>query len=176
DTLIKIAGAIAILAAAVLVLSLIDSDDLTKALIAISAMFTQLGISMKVFESIASGPGIVKMPVLAAAMILLAIAVNILALAVKQMSGLSWEELAKGLLGVAGALGLLAAWAKVMGKQQGSLLRAATAMIIVGAGVKIMASAVEDFAGFSWEEIGRGLAGIGGVLLAVAGFGKLGGG
>lgn len=176
DTLIKIAGAIALLAAAVLVLSLIDSEDLTVALVAISAMFTQLGIAMKVFEGIASGPGMLKMPLLATSMILLAVAINILALAVRQMSGLSWEELAKGLLGVGGALLLLAGWAKLMDKQSGPLLRASMAMIVVGAAVHILASAVKKFSGMSWEDMLQGLAGVGGVLLAVAAFGRIGGG
>lgn len=176
NTLIKIAGAIALLAAAVLVLSLIDSEDLTKALTAMTVMFTQLFISMAIFEKATSGAGFAKMPLVAASMILLAIAVNILALAVRQMSGLSWEELAKGLLGVAGVLLVLAGWAKLMEKQSGPLIRAAAAMILVGAAVKILASAVGDFSGLSWEELLKGLAGLGGVLLAVAGFGKLGGG
>lgn len=176
DTLIKIAGAIALLAAAVLVISLIDSEDLTRSLVAISTMFIQLGAAMKVFEGIASGPGIVKMPLLAASMILLAVAINILALAVRQMSGLSWEELAKGLLGVGGALLLLAGWAKLMDKQSGPLLRASLAMIVVGAAVHILAGAVKKFSGMSWEDMLQGLAGVGGVLLAVAAFGRIGGG
>lgn len=176
DTLIKIAGAIAILAAAVLLLSLIDSEDLTKALSAISVMFIQLGASMSVFEKVATGPGFAKMPVVAASMILLSIAVNILALAVRQMSGLSWEELAKGLLGVGGALLLLAGWAKLMEKQSGPLIRAAAAMILVGSAVHILAGAVKKFSGMSWEDMLQGLAGVAGVLLAVAGFGRLGGG
>lgn len=176
DTLIKIAGAIAILAAAVLLLSLIDSEDLTKSLTAMAIMFTQLGASMAIFEKVATGPGFAKMPVVAAAMILLSIAVNILALAVRQLSGLSWEELAKGLLGVGGALLLLAGWAKLMEKQSGPLLRAATAMIVVGAAVHILAGAVDKFSDMSWEDMLQGLAGVAGVLLAVAGFGRLGGG
>lgn len=176
NTLLKIAGAIAVLAAAVLVLSLIDSGDLSRALGAISVMFVELFASMALFEKAVTGPGFAKMPVVAASMILLAVALNILALAVKQMSSLSWAELAKGLTGVAGALLLLAGWAKLMEKQSGPLIRSAAAMILVGVAVKILASAVKDFSGFSWEELLIGLSGLGGVLLAVAGFGKLGGG
>jgi len=175
NTLLKIAGAIGILAAAILVISMIDAGDLTKSLTAITVMFTQLGIAMLAFEKIASGPGIVKMPILATSMILLSVAINILALAVRQMSGFSWEELAKGLTGVGVSLGLLAGWAQIMSKQNGSLVRASAAMILVGAALKVMASAVEDFSGMSWESMLQGLAGVGGALLAVAGYGALGG-
>ena len=49
-TLLKIAGAIAILTASILVISLIDSDKLAASLAAITALFADLMASMAIFN------------------------------------------------------------------------------------------------------------------------------
>lgn len=175
-TLLKIAGAIALLAAAVLVLSLINSDDLTKALTAMAVMFGQLFAAMAIFEKATASAGFAKMPLVAGAMILLSVAVLILSVAVERLSDLDWEELAKGLTGVVGILIALSGWAQVMSKNSGGLIRASIAMILVGAGVNILASAVEKLADLDWEELARGLVGVLGILGAIVAFNSLGGG
>src|SRR5699024_6805319 len=95
-TLVKIATAIAVLTASVLVLSMIDSGALTKALMAITVMFGQLFVSMAIFEKATATAGFAKMPLVAASMILLGTAILILTAAVTVLSKLSWEDLAKG--------------------------------------------------------------------------------
>ena len=172
-TLVMIASAIALLTASVLTLSLIDSGKLTQALIAIGVMFTQLMIAMAVFDKIAVGSSVVKMNLLAAAMVPLSVAILILSTAVKSMSDLDWNELAKGLTGVVVLLGALAGTAKLMSGHSGGLISASLAMIAVGAAVKILASAVKDFSDLSWGEMIQGLVGVGAVLGALALFTKL---
>jgi phage-related protein len=168
DTLIKIAGAIALLTASVLVLSLIDSGKLTSALTAMAVMFTQLMVSMAIFEKTAVGPGFAKMPFVAASMILLGIAINILALAVAKLSGFSWEELAKGLGSVAVLMGIMVGVSKTMGKSKGIYTTAAS-MVVLSVALLLMAEAVEKFAGFSWTELAKGLSGAAGGLVVLAG-------
>ena len=172
-TLLKIAGAIALLTVSVVALSMIDSDKLTKALMAMTVMFTQLFVSMGIFEKMTRGAGFTKMPLVTLSMILLAIAIDILASAVKKMSGLSWEELLKGLAGVTGLLLGIAGAVKLMSGVQGKLISAGIGMIAIAVAIKILVSAVQDFAKLSWDEIGRGLVGVGALLGSLAIFTRL---
>jgi tape measure domain-containing protein len=167
NTLIKIAAAVALLTASVVALSLIDSAALTKALTAITAMFIQLGVALAIFTKISGGAGFLKMPFVAASLILLSTAILILAAAVKTLSDLDWEELAKGLVGVGGLLTALALFSKFAQTSKSGLI-AAPGLIALAIAVKILASAVKDFADLSWEGIAKGLAALTGVLGAVA--------
>src|SRR4029079_17654695 len=103
--LIQIAAAVAILTVSVVALSLIDSARLTTALAGITAMAGQLVGAMLLLEKVGNSKGFYKMPFITASMILLAGAIDILAIAVLKMSGLDWNQLARGLVGVTVVLG-----------------------------------------------------------------------
>lgn len=164
STLIKIAGAIALLTASILVLSTIDAAKLGKALGAITIMFVQLGAAMLMFEKFSSGAGFIRMPFIAASLILLSVAVLILSAAVKNLADLDWDELSRGLVGVGGllaALNLFMAFAKA---QKGAI-RNGAGLILLGVAINILASAVGKFAKLSWEELVKGM----GTLTALLG-------
>lgn len=172
-TLIKIAGAVGILTASVVVLSMIDSAALAKALGALTIMFGQMAGAMLLFEKFAMGPGLIKMPLVAASLIILGGAVLIFAAGVRMLSGMSWGELAKGMAGMAAMLVLLAGATKMMSGHAGGLISASVAMVILGTAIKIFASAVEDFSALSWADMAKGLAGVGAVLGGLAIFTKI---
>lgn len=170
DALLKIAGAIAILTASVLILSLIDSAALTKSLIAMSVGFGQLIGTFALLNALALGPtSAVKMTILAGALILLAGAMLVMAVAVRILSGLSWEELAKGLVGIGVLLGIITLVAGPLGNSAGGMIRAGIGMIAIAVALNILAGAVKLFSMFSWADMGKGLAGIGGGLIIIAG-------
>ena len=91
--------------------------------------------------------------------------------ALERLSELSWEEIGKGLLGMGGALAELAAVSGILGKVAGAkgLLGAATVLIAAQA-LEPIGKALEQIGDMSWEEIGKGLVGMGGALLELAGF------
>lgn len=160
DTLLKIAGAVALLTVSIVALSLIDSDKLTKALTAIAVAFTQLLAAMAILDKIGSGAGFAKIPIISAAMILLSTAILVLSAAVKVLSTLSWTELLKGLSGVAALLGILALSVQPLSANSSGMVRAGAGIIAIGLGIKILASAIGDFAEFSMLEIGKGLVSV----------------
>jgi len=168
DTLMKIAIAIGILTASIVVLSLIDSAALTKALIAISVMFTLLAGALAVFEKVSSGPAVMKMPFLAAGLILLSIALLILSSAVEKLSKLSWGELTKGLVGVVVLLQAVARAASLMSKNAANLIATGIGMIAIAIAIKILASAVKDFSSISWGDMIKGLVAVGILLRALS--------
>lgn len=167
-TLLTIAGAIALLTISIIALSLIDSVKLGTALGAITVMFVQLMGAMAVFEKIASGPGIVKLPLLAASLILVSIAITILAGAVSKMAKLDWGELARGLVGVVVLLGALAGAMQIMPKGT-KMMGAGVGLVFLATALNIMASALSKMAQLSWEELARGLSGVVGALGGIAG-------
>lgn len=172
-TLLKIAAAIGILVVSVIALSMIDSAKLTVALTALTAMFTQLLVAMAIMAKVTASAGFIKMPAAAAAMILLSVAILILVAAVKILSGMEWEELGKGMAGLATMLGLVAGAAKLLSMNSGGLISAGLGMIAVAIAIKILVSAVEDFAAMDWATMARGLAGVAATLLALGLFTKL---
>jgi tape measure domain-containing protein len=163
DALLKIAFAIAILAASILVISLIDSDKLTASLGGITVLFADLMGSMAVFDKISgSAKGVTKS---IAAMLGISIAVLILASALKKISDLNLEELGVGITGIASLTAIIVAAAKIMESSGKSVAKGAIQMILFAAAVSILASACEDLSSLSWEELAKGLVGVG-VLLA----------
>lgn len=170
--LIKIAAAIALLTVSVVALSMIDTNKLTKALAALAVMFTQLIVVMAIFAKATAGAGILKLPLLAAGLIALAIAIDILVLAVYALSRLNWEELAKGLLGVTVLIGALVLASRGMASGAKGMIASGAGLILLALGIKILASAVTDLAGLSWGEMAKGLVGVGALLAALGLFTK----
>lgn len=162
-TLLKIASAIAILTASIVALSLIDSDKMSAALGGITVLFADLMASMAIFNKISGqASGVVKSTT---AMLGIATAVLILASALKKIGDLDAKQLATGLVGVAGLTATMVAAAKVMGSGSQTIIKGATQMVIFAAAIKVLASVCEDLAALSWEELAKGLVGVG-VLLA----------
>lgn len=164
--LLQIAIAVGILALSMNTLSKIDAAGLARASTAIATMFGQLLGAMVVFNKFIGVGGFAKLPFVMGSLILLASAVLILAQAVKQLSGLDWEELARGLTGLAGVLALLVGSLKVMPNPKG-LISTGLGIIVLATGVKILASAVKDLSGLDWNELAKGIVGVGALLGAL---------
>jgi phage-related protein len=173
DTLRKIAIAIALLTASVVALSFIDDKKLNKALAAMAIGFGQLLASMAILTKISGTAGFVKVPVIAASMILLAGAITLLTLAVRSLSSLSWGELIKGLTGVSVLLVVISQAAGPLSRNSAGMISAGLGITAIAVAMKILASAIGDFGGLSWGEIGKGLAGVAVGLALIAAASKL---
>lgn len=171
ETIKKIAISIGILAASLWVLSGIDPEKLGSALGAITVLFVELMGAMKAFDKLGtSGKGAGKAAML---MIGMSIAVLILASAVKKISDLDLESLAKGVAGVGVLLAELVGAAKLMSMGGKNISKGATQMVLMAVALKIMASVCKDLSELSWGELAKGVAGIGGILLVFAGFAEI---
>lgn len=167
-TLLKIGAAIALLAGSIVAISLIDSDKLSASLGAITVLFANLLGAMAIFNKISSDTG--KVFKACTAMIAMSVAVSILAGALKKVSDLDWGELARGLVGIAGLTTIVVASSKAMASSQKQVMKGATSLIIFGAAIKILASACEDLSKLQWDELGRGLTGVGVLFAEIAVF------
>lgn len=181
-SIVAIAVAIGILSASLNTISKLDVGDVSKGLFAIGAMLTMLTLgfrSMTKTLSLFDSKGIVKSSF---SLILVAAAIKILAGAMEKIGGLSFGEIVKGLVGIGGGIVLLCSGLKFLSGTKVSL-GTSVAMLALAEACKILGDAMGKFANLSWEEIGRGLVGMGGalaemvaalaILSKVGGFGTL---
>jgi len=164
-TLLKIGAAIAVLGLAILLLSTIDPDKLKKALAAIAVGLGELVGAMALLTKIGGVGAFIQLPIMAAGMVLLATSLVILAGAMKIFATMKWEEIGKGLAGVAGALVAVGAGMKTIGATR--IIPMAAGLILLGVALNIIAAAMKIFATMKWEEIGKGLVAIAGGLTAI---------
>ncbi|ASD52251.1 tape measure protein [Arthrobacter phage Niktson] len=163
-TLVAIAAALALMAYSLSEIAKIEPGRIVGALGAMTAMMGQLIGAMILFDRINPVTSIGKLVGLGTSMILLAIAINILTDAVKELGKLDFKELLKGIGAVTALLMGMAVAARIMSTQNGVLVRTGISMILLAAAIKILASAVGDFAGMDWQKMMQGLIGVGAVL------------
>lgn len=173
DVLLKIAAAIAILTGSLFILSGIDPKRLTSALAGATTGLAAMQVSLNVLTSTITAWGALKLGFITKSLLLLGGAVLVLSFALKNIAELSWEDLSKGLLGVGALLAMLAIASRPLSKNAGGMREAGLSLLILSAALKVMASALVDFAGMSWEEMGRGLVGVAGALTVLAGAMKI---
>ena len=162
-TLLKIASAIAVLAAAIVTISLIDSGKLTASLGAITVLFAELMASMAIFSRISGEvKGVVKGT---AAMIGVSTSVLLLASALKKISDIEPEQMVVALAGIAGLMTALVAAAKVLGSGSSSVIKGSAQMVVFAGAIKMLASACIDLAQLDFAGLATGLTGVG-VLMA----------
>lgn len=167
--MIAMSVAVSILAGALKKVSDLDWGELARGLIGIAGLTTIVVASSK---AMASGQKQVMKG--ATSLIIFGAAIKILASACKDLSKLQWDELGQGLTGVGVLFGEIAVFLRVA-KFNGKMISTATGIVILAAAMKVLASACKDFGQMEWSEIGKGLAGIGGLLAELAVFTNLAG-
>jgi hypothetical protein len=165
DTLKKIATAIAILAASLLVLALIPSEKLTESLFAVTTMFGELMASMAIFNKMGDMKGVAK---IAASLVGLSAAVFVLSVALKIMSTMSWSEMGVGLISMTTALGAMIGVVWALPKEK-ELTGASKAISSFAKSLVVMALALKIMGSMSWEEMGIALISMAAALGAMIG-------
>jgi len=169
--LLKIAIAIGILAASLMVLAMIDPERLNSALLAITVLFTELFAAMLAFEKFSKG-GAGSITKVATGMILLSTAVLILASAMSKIAELDWDGIAKGLVGVGVLMAELVVTSLILSKNQSSMVKGSIGVILFAEAIKILATAVKVFADMSIEQLTKGLVSVGVLLTELSLFMK----
>jgi tape measure domain-containing protein len=172
-TLKEIAIAVALLAGSIFILSTIEPEKMKTAMAGVAVAMGLLVGAMAALNVVATGPGFLKLPFIAAGLIVLGVAIGILAISVKALSTMNWEELAKGLTGVGALLAALAAAAGPLSRASVGLIGAGVGITAIAIAMKILASAIKDFSGMSWESLGKGMATIAAALTAIGAASRL---
>ena len=166
STLLKMAGAIAILAGSLLLLSSIDGNRLAVGLGGLTVAIAELVGAFILMEKLdVLGGGGIK---ISAFFIAFSTSIFILSSALKKLSELNPEQLMTGILGLASTMLLAVSAVKLMGKNNGKIIASATGLLIFSAALHVMASALEKFGEIDPEVLGSGLSSIGMLLAELA--------
>jgi hypothetical protein len=157
--LIVLALAIRLLTESVEELGKMDWNSLSKGLVGVGTLLAALVLFTKFAAAdkggIAQGAGIV----------LLATGLKILASAVKDFTQFNWEQIARGMGGIAIGLGLITAAMNLL--PEGSVFKAA-GVLIVATALQLIADGVKSMSGLKWDEIARGMTVMAGALIAIS--------
>lgn len=170
DMILKIAGALALLAAAVFLLAQTDPQSLGLALGAVVTMLTALVIAMKVLEKqVNKFSGGAKLVAVATGMVIMAVALAAMAAAVYLFGKMDFKTLEQGLLGALQAMALMTAAAVAMSKggAGANMIGAATGLLIMSVALTALAGAVLLYARLDTNTLTEGLLKIGGALLVL---------
>ena len=162
STLLKMAGAIAVLAGSLLLLSSIDGNRLAVGLGGLTVAIAELvGAFILMQKMDVLGGGGMK---ISAFFIAFSTSVFILSSALKKLSELNPDQLMTGILGLTTTMLVAVSAVKLMGKNTGKIVSSATGLLIFAAALHVMASALEKIGSINTEVLGTGLSAIGMLL------------
>ena len=139
----------------------ISWDGLAKGLVGVGVLMGEILAFMKIISGFEK-----KAKFASVGVVLLATSILILANAVEKFGEMDWESIGKGLAGIGGLLTELAVFSNFSGKAK-HVMSTGAAMVLLGASMKIFASAVKDFGSMQWETIGNGLLAMAGALTEI---------
>ncbi len=159
--LVIFAAAIRLLVKPVKELGDLDIPTLTKGLVGVGLLCVELAafLRMAKFDKLGITKGL--------GLLMLAEALNILATVTDKLAALDIDSMIKGLVGIGALLAEIAAFMKLTNNSKG-LMSTAVGMTVLGAAMLIFNKAIAGLGALSWEEIAKGLVGMGGALLEVA--------
>ena len=162
-TLVEIAGSIALLVNSMEKIAALSGGEVVGGVSAIGGMMTELNLSLKSITKTVKGVKTTDLIKTGAALIEFAKAVDMLANAMSTISNLKWDEIAKGLTGMGGAMAELVAAAKGLSYAKVDL-KTAGSLIAMAQAVKMVADPLKKLGNMSWDQVGKGLSAMGGAL------------
>ena len=143
--------------------------NVTQTITSLTAILAMMAMMSKVASSLSKNSGsFIKG---STGMIAFALAIKVLGSACKDLSGLDFASIIKGI----GGLGaVMAEMSLFLNKTNFSSIgvKSATGIVLLASSLKIMASACKDFGNMDWTAILKGVAGVGAVLAEVSIFNK----
>lgn len=156
--LLGMAAAIQLMVGAIGQIGRIDKEALIQGLITIAALLAQIAI----FSMVAGGP---QMMLAGAGIVMIAGALMLLIPSVQTLGAMSWEELVKGLGGMAIALGAVAA----AGILASGAIGGAIAIGIMAASLNLLVGPIQALANLTWGELIKSLVALAAGLGLIAG-------
>ena len=163
--MILFAASLKILASVCSDLGNMDTASMIQGLAGVAALIAMMIATTKL---IATGKDDKKVIQGATKMILFGAALKILASVCTDLAALSWEDLARGMMGIGALMTGVVIVAQQLSKGGGSVVEGALRILIFSAALKVLASSCSDISGLGWDGLARGLLGIGGMLVILA--------
>ena len=167
-SLLKIAQAVGLLTLSLIGLSTIDPEQMAVSLGALTLIFGELTLSLMTFSKYSLTLGTAALAKTAAGMISISTAVLILTGAMKILSTMDWDGVAKGLIGLAGSFTMLAGATYFMSANAVKLKTGAVRIIALATAIGILSLAVKQMGSLDTGSLIKGLAGVGAILAELA--------
>ena len=136
-------------------------EEIEKGLVGMGGTLAELGTVIGVLGTLSGFDGVLG----GGAILLGTQGLGDLADALKKFGSMSWEEIEKGLVGMGGALTELGIVSGLLGTLGGLGALVGSGSLLLGIqGLGDLADALKKFGTMDWDEIGRGLAAMGGAL------------
>lgn len=158
-TLKEIAIAIGILAASMLVLSLINVDRLLPTIGAMASLFGELTGSMIALTKLTNDVGVKQMAAVSVAMVAMSIAVAILAGSLLKLSKIDQKTLSNSALVLASLMGMLVGVSRTLSTDTKGMIKGAAALVIFAVAVKQLSKTVVALSTVPSDDLARGLLG-----------------
>lgn len=172
DVLIKIAGAVALLAASLFLLSRIDPSNLQSGLIGVSVLLAEVVATLEILNKfpIANVKNIITA---STSMIIMSIAISTLASALGSLKEFqSWDETWPALVSLGILMAGLVTSAKVMSKgiNGEELIKSSVGLLIFTGAIRNLSSAMKAFSDLSVQEIIKSLTTLAVILTEISAF------
>lgn len=168
STLLKIAGAVGVLALSLVVISMLDSKKLATSLGAVTVLFADLMGSLAAFDAIGGKSGLKGAISSVNTMIGVSVAVLILATALKKVADIPIKQLIPGLIAVYSLVGMVIGAMVILSQTEAKGIKGAGSLILFAAAIKVLASVVKDLSNINFSELATGLFGVGVLMAAVS--------
>ena len=166
-SLLEISGAIALLVNSMERIAALKGGEVVRGITTIGILMTELDLNLKAISKSMKSVKTSDLVKTGLALIEFAKSVEMLANAMDKIGKLNWEEIGKGLSGMAGAMTELTLVSKALGRSKVNV-RTATSLIATAMAVKMVAKPLAKLGGMKWEDIGKGLSAMGGALFEMS--------
>ena len=157
-SLMGLAASLTLMAVALKIMATMNFGEMMRGIVGFAAALKVISIVMKTMPKNMVGQ--------AAALTILGVALNAIAVALKLFATIDWDDMGRGLAAMAGALVILAGAMHLMPK--GMILQAA-ALTVLGVALNAIAVALKVFGTISWDSMAHGMVALAGALIIIAG-------
>lgn len=166
EKLIKLAAAIAILAASLFLLATLDPGELQRALVGLGAAMVELGIFTRAMGlTMNSVTDLKSFGMFTASIIALSTALLLLATAIRALGKLDYDELIRGIVGLASAMAILVNGFKALSRgMERDISKVASSCLVLAAALAVLVIPVKALAKLDIRSLAKGVGGLGAML------------
>ena len=145
-------------------IALLSWEEIARGLVGMGGALVELGVITGLLGKLAGFSGLLG----AVTILIVAQALKPIGDALTQIGQLSWDQIAKSLVGMGVALVELGVVTGLLGTFAPGAILGAVTILIVAQALKPIGDALTQIGQLSWDEIARGLVGMGGALTEIA--------
>ena len=158
-SMITFAASMSILADAMAGIGSMSWEQIAKGLVGLAGVLTEMVLVTYILAKIDTKSIGFKMVSMAAGL-------TAMYAPLKLIGDMEWEQIAKGLVGIAGVMAEIVAFTMLIPDK--SFLGAAASITLLSAGILVISEAVKSMGSLDWNEIAVGLTGLAGILTSIA--------